>query len=542
MMRISDSQLTGYVSHQSQQNVSNQQTETSQETVIKLNDMQRVTGRQETVNLTYYQYYENEQSSNLYSQSTITNPNSGEQITITQEELTQILVSGILEQDIHIGDVAYTATNSTNISFIEELGLQVSSDNQTASPQSKNAVGNQSNGTASTTEMTVSKQQLLESSETLTLVSEGEITTADGRTISFRLELDLDHRYTELTNQQLNVRSQDLVDPLVISLDGRAPSLTSSTFSFDIDSDGQNENLPQLASGAGFLAIDLNQDGRINNGQELFGPQSGNGYADLEAYDSNNDGWIDESDEVFNQLVVWQPSAIEGEGGNLISIKDAGVGAISLQAQKSPFTITDDHNNTLGVVQRSGVYLKENGEVGLIQQIDLAVQPAEVEAPSTGNGFEEQAEQLAERFQQHLSDNEDQLFQQGVIEFDVTSLTINGGRVSLSESAQPILIIARQFQFESRLQESVVQQQSSFRKTTIEPYEPAQEEDAIQPREVRNAPEFSVDRKFVSPRFGANNIEGDHSIKNSIIESVLKPLHEQLKLQRQRASEEYGKN
>jgi len=568
-MRISDSQISGYVNHEKQQTVTQQQSSSSQKTDVELGPMQRVVGHQESVDIAYYYYYQNEESSRLYSQTDIINPDAGEQLNITQEELTHTLVSGILEQNIRIGDVLYapsdstnnsssdSSNNRTNTSFIQELGLQVSSENQAASVQAESF---SSNGTASTTDITVKKQQLLESSETLTLVSEGEIVTDDGRSISFRLELELDHHYTELTSEQLNVRSQDLVDPLVISLDGRAPSLSSSTFSFDINSDGQNDNLSQLASGAGFLAIDHNQDGIINNGQELFGTQSGNAYADLAVYDDNHDGWIDESDAVFSQLLVWQPGMRDSEEGGLISLKDAAVGAISLQAIETPFAITDEHNNTLGMIQRSGVYLKESGEAGLIQQIDLVIQASQSDSHSPEQSFEdrafedqifkERANELTQQFQQYMANNKDQILQQSLteigslIEIDVESLTINGEAIQLNEDAQPILLLARQIQFDARLQESSflhVQQQSSFRQTTLTSYDASQDEAAAQPSATAYTPEFSGSRELDYARHDSAYLEEKDAVKNSIIEGVLKPLYEQLKLQRQKAADEYGK-
>lgn len=554
-MRISDSQLSGYVNHESQQTETKQQTSSRQQSNVELNAMQRVAGHQESVDLSYYYYYQNEDASRLYSQTNIIDPDSGEQLSITQEELTHSLVSGILEQNIRIADVLYAPRDSsidnTNTSFIQELGLQISAEDQAATSQTEMNIASAANNTASTTDITVSKQQLLESNETLTLVSEGEIVTDDGRSISFRLELDLDHHYTELTSEQLNVRSQDLVDPLVISLNGRAPSLSSSTFSFDIDSDGQNDKLSQLASGAGFLAIDHNQDGVINNGQELFGTQSGNAYADLAVYDGNNDGWIDEADEVYEQLLVWQPGMTDSEAGSLVSLKDAAVGAISLQALESPFAITDDHNNTLGMIQRSGVYLKESGEAGLIQQIDLVIQPSQselsfAELSFSEQSFEKRANELEQRFQQHLADNEGQVFQRNLIDIDVDSLSLNGEEIQLSDDAQPILLVARQVQFDSQLQENTAQysqhlQQSSFRQTTLKSYEATPEEAVEQPIMTLSTPEFSVSRELDYSHNDSAQLKEEDAIKNSIIEGVLKPLYEQLKLQRQRAAEKYDK-
>ncbi len=55
-----------------------------------------------------------------------------------------------------------------------------------------------------------------------------------------------------------------------------------------------------------FLALDINNNGFIDNGSELFGDQSGyeNGFANLAAYDDNQDGIINNKDQIFNSLLM----------------------------------------------------------------------------------------------------------------------------------------------------------------------------------------------------------------------------------------------
>jgi hypothetical protein len=48
--------------------------------------------------------------------------------------------------------------------------------------------------------------------------------------------------------------------------------LTDATFSFDINSDGIEEQMASLGPGKGFLALDKNDDRWITDGSELFGP------------------------------------------------------------------------------------------------------------------------------------------------------------------------------------------------------------------------------------------------------------------------------
>ena len=89
------------------------------------------------------------------------------------------------------------------------------------------------------------------------------------------------------------------VDPLVVNFDGTAAQLSDAKFSFDLQRDGQNETLPTLGSGSGFLALDLNGDGKINDGGERFGPRSGDEFADLAQYDGDGNPWIDEADPIY---------------------------------------------------------------------------------------------------------------------------------------------------------------------------------------------------------------------------------------------------
>ena len=51
-------------------------------------------------------------------------------------------------------------------------------------------------------------------------------------------------------------------------------------------------------------------------------------FSELAEYDSDGNGWIDENDEVYDQLKVW----VKDENGKdkLLSLKEANVGAICL--------------------------------------------------------------------------------------------------------------------------------------------------------------------------------------------------------------------
>jgi len=201
----------------------------------------------------------------------------------------------------------------------------------------------------------------------------GTVQTADGREINFNLSLFMARSYH--TESDISLRLGDArkkSDPLVINFAGNAAQLTDQRFSFDLNSDGTaSEQINFVTGGSGFLAFDRNGDGTINNGSELFGTKTGDGFAELATLDTDRNGWIDEGDSTYSQLSVWTKDAAGID--NLTSLKDADVGAISLARVATSFDIKDDNNDLQGQVLTSGVYLQESGGVGSIQQVDLTV-------------------------------------------------------------------------------------------------------------------------------------------------------------------------
>ncbi len=205
--------------------------------------------------------------------------------------------------------------------------------------------------------------------ETTVFKANGIINTEDGRQIDFSLFLAMDRQYFSEENIEINAGDAVKIDPLVINFDGFAQDLDSMKFSFDLDADGKEDEISYLNEGSAFLSYDKNSDGKINDGTELFGPQSGDGFADLSKYDEDNNNWIDENDSIFNELSLW----FKNKNGDdkLINLKDAGVGAIYLSNVSTKFDLTNPDNTLNGMVNKSGLYLKENGSAGVVQQIDL---------------------------------------------------------------------------------------------------------------------------------------------------------------------------
>ena len=153
-----------------------------------------------------------------------------------------------------------------------------------------------------------------------------------------------------------------LISPLIIDLDGDGVELTSlgnSQTHFDLDGNGFAQRTGWVTGDDAFLAIDRNGDGKINDINELFGNANTDGFTELSELDTNNDGVIDANDAAFASLMLWQDRDGDGvtDEGELISLADAGIASIDLQA-----TAIDETNNGHDVSHRSRVMMDDGSE------------------------------------------------------------------------------------------------------------------------------------------------------------------------------------
>ena len=149
-------------------------------------------------------------------------------------------------------------------------------------------------------------------------------------------------------------------DPLVIDFDGDGFEILSvkDGVYFDNDAKGLKEKTAWVSSDDALLAIDVNGNGIIDDGSELFGTSTvmsdGNkaksGFEALSQYDTNGDGIIDANDSSYAKLLIWQDKNGDGisRQDELVALDDAGIKSISLS------TSDDTGRNVASVTMTDG--------------------------------------------------------------------------------------------------------------------------------------------------------------------------------------------
>ena len=205
-------------------------------------------------------------------------------------------------------------------------------------------------------------------SEQTRFSAKGIVNTQDGNEIDFLFEMEMARSFLREESFAWTETGVTLIDPLIVNAGVTTPQFSGVVFSFDLDLDGNLEDIQAPAWGTGFLALDKNKDGVINDGGELFGPSTGDGFGELAAYDLDKNFWIDENDAVFDELSLL---GLDGNGEmHLTRIKDAGMGAIYLAGVDTAFDLKNKDNELLAKIKRSSIALNEDGSVSSVQEAD----------------------------------------------------------------------------------------------------------------------------------------------------------------------------
>ena len=196
------------------------------------------------------------------------------------------------------------------------------------------------------------------------------VTTEDGRQLGAQISLALKQSVTAAKSTTIRLGDAKAVDPLVINFAAASALASASKFAFDLNVDGKTEQISFVGRGSGLLALDKNGDGIINSGDELFGPRSGNGFADLQNYDGDRNLWIDENDDIYDSLQVWIKDEVGAD--RLFALGAKGIGAIYLGNVETPFTL-GNAGSADAIIRRTGIFVREDGAAGTIQHVDMVV-------------------------------------------------------------------------------------------------------------------------------------------------------------------------
>ena len=191
----------------------------------------------------------------------------------------------------------------------------------------------------------------------------GSFATTTSKTITF---IDgalngLDDNLVNLVKSKIINLNNQTSTPLIFDLNGDGVHTLSVTHgvAFDIQGDGQVVKTGWVDGKDGLLVLDLNHDGHINSGRELFGSgtkladgsNAKDGFEALQQYDLNHDHVIDAKDDIFYRLQLWRDANHDGvtDKGELHALSEFGVQSIRLSADNGSSL---NNGNLLGLVSK----------------------------------------------------------------------------------------------------------------------------------------------------------------------------------------------
>ncbi|WP_157223912.1 Ig-like domain-containing protein [Afipia broomeae] len=188
---------------------------------------------------------------------------------------------------------------------------------------------------------------------------------------------------TSLTasGDQFSVAGTTSVDPVVLDLDHNGFAFTSQEngVQFDINHDGVKDHVAWTNGHDGMLALDINGNGKIDSGSELFTPNfAGGNFADglaaLASLDSNQDGVVDSKDQAFAKLSVWQDANHNGitDVGELLSLTSLGITGIDLAATAGTGAIDGQS------IAANGTFTYADGSKGSFVEVNLNASLGEI--------------------------------------------------------------------------------------------------------------------------------------------------------------------
>lgn len=145
---------------------------------------------------------------------------------------------------------------------------------------------------------------------------------------------------------------------------------------FDLNNDGIRTATGWISSNDGILVRDVNGNGNIDNGTEVFGDSTNiangltanNGFSALANMDSNGDGVVNAADANFAQLQVWRDLNQNGvsDAGELFTLQSLGI-----QSLNTAITSTPNAALAGGIQAQTGSFTRTDGTTSTMADINL---------------------------------------------------------------------------------------------------------------------------------------------------------------------------
>jgi hypothetical protein len=191
----------------------------------------------------------------------------------------------------------------------------------------------------------------------------------------FEMKFKKQSVYSETQTERVGISLEELgikkADPLVLDIAGDGLDLTKAGegATFDINADGKLDQTAWVQGDDAFLVFDKNQNGKIDDGTELFGDQNGadNGFIELAKHDNNKDRVINRQDSVYKALKLYQDLNGNGkiENNELKSLDQMGIKALNLN-----FVHMNQQINGNSLIL-NGSFMREDGSEGQLADVLL---------------------------------------------------------------------------------------------------------------------------------------------------------------------------
>lgn len=193
----------------------------------------------------------------------------------------------------------------------------------------------------------------------------------DDQEVSLNYNFSLSSERQSYSKVEMSVEA--LKDPIIVQFGSQGLGEINGQRIFDINQDSRLDSLPVFSGDVGYLVHDTNDNMIADNGSELFGPKTGQGFTELAQLDSNKNGFIDAGDEQFEKLYLWQPSSEENQEEQWLSLKEANIKAISLSKIDTPFDFYDQNGEVQARLRQSSFAISEDGAGRGVHQVDVRI-------------------------------------------------------------------------------------------------------------------------------------------------------------------------